>query len=147
MSTPRALPPMTIAATVAMILSGRAVPALAADEPNEAEGLQEVVVTAQRREQNVLDVPYNISAVSGASIEARQVLDTPELMRSIPGVGVVDRGQRNSGVITGISIRGLNVDSSALGDYSVSTVPTVSSYVNDTPIYANFLLRDIDRVE
>ena len=91
--------------------------------------------------------PYNISAVSGASIEARQVADAPELMRSIPGVAVVDRGYRNSGVITGINIRGLNVDSSALGDYAVSTVPTVSSYVNDTPIYANFLLRDLERVE
>ncbi len=143
----RAIPPMTVAAAVAMILSGRS-EALWAQEAAEDDGaLQEVVVTAQRREQSVLDVPYNISAVSGASIEARQVLDAPELMRSVPGVGVVDRGYRNSGVITGINIRGLNIDSSALGDYAISTVPTVSSYVNDTPIYANFLLRDIERVE
>lgn len=147
MSRAHVLPPMTVAAAVALILSGRSLPAWSADDAANDEGLQEVVVTAQRREQSVLDVPYNISAVSGASLEARQVLDAPELMRSIPGVAVVDRGYRNSGVITGINIRGLNVDSSALGDYSVSTVPTVSSYVNDTPIYANFLLRDLERVE
>lgn len=148
MSKVRAIPPMTVAAAVAMVLSGRSDLLWAQEEAAQDDGaLQEIVVTAQRREQSVLDVPYNISAVSGASIEARQVADAPELMRSIPGVAVVDRGYRNSGVITGINIRGLNVDSSALGDYAVSTVPTVSSYVNDTPIYANFLLRDLERVE
>ena len=68
-------------------------------------------------------------------------------MRSIPGVSVVDRGDRNSSVVNGIRIRGLNVDSSALGDYAVSAAATVSTYVNDTPIFANFLLTDIERVE
>ena len=109
--------------------------------------LTEIVVTARRREENILDVPYNISAVSGATIEQDHVLDAAELMRSIPGVSVVDRGDRNSSVISGIRIRGLNVDSSALGDYAVSAAATVSTYVNDTPIFANFLLTDIDRVE
>lgn len=148
MSNVRATPPMSVAAAVAMILSGRSEPLWAADETaGDDNAPQEVVVTAQRREQNVLDVPYNISAVSGETIEARQVLDAAELMRSVAGVSVVDRGYRNAGVITGINIRGLNIDSSALGDYSVSTVPTVSTYVNDTPVYANFLLRDLERVE
>jgi outer membrane receptor protein involved in Fe transport len=44
-------------------------------------------------------------------------------------------------------IRGLNVDSAALGDYAVSAIATVSTYVDDTPIYVNFLLKDIQRVE
>lgn len=148
MSKVRAIPPMTVAAAVAMVLSGRSVPLWAANDTAKDSGaLEEIIVTAQRREQSVLDVPYNISAVSGAAIEARLVADAPELLRSVPGVAIVDRGYRNSGVITGISIRGLNIDSSALGDYAVSTVPTVSAYVNDTPLYANFLLRDLERVE
>jgi len=109
--------------------------------------LGEVVVTARRRSENILDVPYNISAVSGATIEQDHVLDAAELMRSVPGVSVVDRGDRNSSVISGIRIRGLNVDSSALGDYAESAAATVSTYVNDTPIFANFLLTDIERVE
>ena len=108
---------------------------------------EQVTVTAQRREQNILDVPYNISAVSGDTIEQEHVLDTAELMRSVPGVSVVDRGDRNADVVSGIRIRGLNVDSSALGDYAVSAAATVSTYINDTPIFANFLLTDIDRVE
>jgi len=106
-----------------------------------------VIVTAQRREEDILDVPYNISAMSGDEIALRQTLDSPELLRGIPGVGVVDRGQRNAAVVSNIRIRGLNVDSAALGDYAVSAVATVSTYVDDTPLFANFLLKDIERVE
>jgi iron complex outermembrane recepter protein len=127
--------------------------ALAQTAPGDAagvsrtDGLQEIVVTATRRSQDILDVPYNISAVSGQTIDDNHILDAAELMRSIPGVTMVDRGDRNASVVNGIRIRGLNVDSSALGDYSVSAAATVSTYVNDTPIFANFLLADIDRVE
>ena len=110
-------------------------------------GVDEIVVTARRRSESVLDVPYNISVVSGQSIEDDHVLDAAELMRSVPGVSVVDRGDRNASVSNGVRIRGLNVDSSALGDYAVSAASTVSTYVNDTPIFANFLLSDIERVE
>ena len=109
--------------------------------------LEPIIVTATRREENILDVPYNISAVSGESIEVAQILDTPELLRSVAGVSMVDRGVRNSAVVNSIRIRGLNVDSAALGDYALSSVATVSTYVGDTPLYANFLLKDIERVE
>ncbi len=76
-----------------------------------------------------------------------QIHDPAELLRSVPGVTIVDRGDRNASVVNGIRIRGLNVDSSALGDYAVSAAATVSTYVNDTPIFSNFLLKDIERVE
>lgn len=118
--------------------------ALAEDAPATIDA---VVVTANRREQKVEDIPYNISAVSGADIEAKAIVDAPELLRSVPGVAVVDRGYRNSGVTNGVFIRGLNVDGSALGDYAVSGVSTVSTYVDDTPIFANFILKDVERVE
>ncbi|HVK79018.1 MAG TPA: TonB-dependent receptor, partial [Verrucomicrobiae bacterium] len=118
-------------------------PALAQDSAAE----EEIVVTATRRAEDILDVPYNISAVSGAQIEEARMRDSTELLRSIPGVSVVDRGDRNSSVVNGVRIRGLNVDSAALGDYAVSAVSTVSTYVNDTPIFANFLLTDIAQVE
>ena len=117
----------------------------AADSADQT--LSEIIVTATQRPENILDVPYNITAVSGAAIRNYHVLDAAELMREVPGVTVVDRGDRNSNVIDGIRIRGLNVDSSALGDYAVSAAATVSTYVNDTPIFANFLLSDLERVE
>jgi outer membrane receptor protein involved in Fe transport len=132
-----------------LVVASAAMPALAAaaDSADASDGLQDIVVTAQRRPESILDVPYNISAVSGQTIEDTHVMDAAELMRSIPGVSVVDRGDRNSSVINGIRIRGLNVDSSALGDYAVSAAATVSTYVDETPIFANFLLTDIERVE
>lgn len=120
--------------------------AAAASETQPTE-LDRITVTAQGREQDILDVPYNISAVSGDAIEQANILDTAELMRSVPGVGVVDRGARNSSVVSGIRIRGLNVDSSALGDYAVSAASTVATYVDKTPLFGNFLLSDIERVE
>jgi iron complex outermembrane receptor protein len=144
--TAAATPHLSVATAVACILAGVPLSALAA-ESDAAGALEEVVVTATRRAENILDVPYNISAISGEQIEARQILDTPELLRSIPGVGIVDRGARNAAVVNSIRIRGLNVDSSALGDYAVSAISTVTTYVGDTPIFANFLLRDISRVE
>ncbi len=119
----------------------------AQNKRQQATELGEVTVTAQGREESILKVPYNISAVSGDSIEQDHILDTAELMRRVPGVGVVDRGPRNSNVVSGIRIRGLNVDSSALGDYAVGASATVATYVDNTPLFANFLLSDIERVE
>lgn len=109
--------------------------------------IEEVRVTATRRDESILDIPYNISAVSGASIEAAQITDQAELLRSVAGVGIIDRGHRNSGTVNTIRIRGLNVDSSIVGDFAVASAPTVSTYVNDTPVFANFVLKDLERVE
>ena len=136
------------AVTAALLFSTSNIIAAEAEDDAEAKPANNVItVTANRREENIQEVPFNISAISGDTLAEAQITDASELMRGIAGVAVVDRGQRNAGVINGIMIRGLNVDGSALGDYALSTVPTVSTYVNDTPVYANFILKDIDRVE
>ena len=109
--------------------------------------MEEIMVTATRRSTTIQDVPYNISAVSGYQIEAAKVFDSAELLRSIPGIAVTDRGARNAGVINNIRIRGLNVDSSLNGDVAVSSAPTVATYINETPLFANVMLKDLERVE
>jgi hypothetical protein len=65
---PRQLAPARrpLLATAIAIALGTAPQVYAATEPGDT--LEEVVVTANRREQNVLDVPYNISAVSGPAL-------------------------------------------------------------------------------
>jgi iron complex outermembrane receptor protein len=151
MANDRRLPRTALSAAISRALIagaglGLAGPALAQSASEQTE-LAPVLVTATRREQDILDVPYNISSVSGDEIALRQTLDAPELLRGIAGVSMVDRGQRNAAVVSGIRIRGLNVDSAALGDYAVSAIATVSTYVDDTPLYANFMLKDIQRVE
>lgn len=109
--------------------------------------LEEIIVTATRRAASVQDIPYNISAVSGASIERAKVLDAAELLRSMAGVAVSDIGMRNAGVVSTIKIRGLNVDGSGRSDYAVTASPTVASYINDTPLFAGLQIKDLERVE
>jgi iron complex outermembrane recepter protein len=116
-------------------------------EPANDKVLERIEVTANRRTQSIQEVPYNISAISGDELESGKIIDSTELLRSIPGATVVDRGYRNSGVMSGIVIRGINVDSGANGDVALSAIPTVASYVNDTPLLANFILKDVQMVE
>ncbi|MEM9234628.1 MAG: TonB-dependent receptor plug domain-containing protein, partial [Pseudomonadota bacterium] len=123
-------------------------PMTAAAQTSDEEQADEdvIVVTTQRREQNILDVPYNISVVSGDEIAESITLDSAELLRSVPGASQIDQGPRNF-QFNSIRIRGLNVDSSAFGDFLLGSVPTVSTYVNETPVFANLALIDLDRVE
>jgi outer membrane receptor protein involved in Fe transport len=113
----------------------------------EDDEVEEVIVTATSRETSVLDVPYNISTISGDEIQNRSLIDNAELLRGFAGISTIDRGQRNAGTISNIRIRGLNVDSGALSDYPVSAAASVSTYVDKTPVFANFLLKDLNRVE
>ncbi len=120
----------------------------AQDAEQTASGVFDTItVTATRRDANMQDIPYNISAKSGAEIEKSQMLDAPELIRSLPGIAVADRGPRNAAAFNTFRIRGLNVDGSAQGDVPASSAPTVATYINDTPIFANMLLKDLERVE
>ena len=89
--------------------------------------LERIEVTASRRAQSIQEVPYNISAISGSELEDGKIIDSTELLRNIPGATVVDRGYRNSGVMSGIVLRGINVDSGAQGDVALSAVATVAS--------------------
>ncbi len=141
-----------IGAAVAGLLYGStfAAPVLAQAAPSSATAdtnLEEIVVTATRRSVGTVDVPFNISAVSGTQIEAQNLTNPVDLLRTVPGVSVVDRGIRNAGVVNNVRIRGVNTDAATLGDYVVAGAAAVSSYVNDTPIFANFQLQDIERVE
>ncbi len=135
---------MLPAAISAITLSAMSAGVISADKVGRVE---EVVVTAQYREQTVQDIPYNISAMSGDDIAAQQIIDQADLLRSISGVSVVDRGYRNSGTVNSIIIRGLNVDNGLVGDISLNAVPTVGTYVDNTPLFANFIIKDVNRVE
>ncbi|MCW8873490.1 MAG: TonB-dependent receptor [Xanthomonadales bacterium] len=116
-------------------------------EAAEASAMEEVIVTATRRESTVAEIPYNISAVSGDFIDSGKILSTGELLRGVPGANMIDFGARNSGNVNAIRIRGLAIDSSINMDVALSAVPPVSTYINDTPVYANLVLKDIERVE
>jgi iron complex outermembrane receptor protein len=136
---------LAVAITAACITLSTVQPAAAQEDGSSL--LEEVIVTATRREQTVQDIPYNISAMTGDSIESLNIVDQHELLRAMHGVTVVDRGFRNGGTTNSIVIRGLNVDTGGNGDVYLNAVPTVATYYDNTPVYANFLIKDIERVE
>jgi len=117
------------------------------DGATDRDGVTTVVVTAQGRKENVLKIPYNISAVRGTDLEDNNITSSVDMLREVAGASVVSRDARTSGVVSDVIIRGLNVTPAAEGDFQLSTTPTVSTYVNNTPIFADFILKDIERVE
>ncbi|MCH8537712.1 MAG: TonB-dependent receptor [Alkalimonas sp.] len=137
--------PLSLAISAALLL-----PMAVAEETQQTGAewqVERITVTASRRPQMAEEIPYNISVISGQQLEERHIIDSVDMMREMAGITVVDRGYRNSGVINNIVIRGMNVDSAGNGDFALNAVPTVSSYVNETPLFANFILKDIDAVE
>ena len=121
---------------------------LAIAQDDSGAGLfEEIVVTATARSTSVLDIPYNISAISGEAMEQQNIVNQYDLLRSMHGISVIDRGYRNAGTVNSIVIRGLNVDNGANGDIQLNAVPTVATYVDNTPMFGNFILKDLERVE
>lgn len=146
MSKHNSLQPNRLSFAIAMASICATSGAIAQDE-DSTQLMEEVLVTATARSQAVENIPYNISAMSGDQLEAQNITDQAEMLRAMSGVSVVDRGYRNSGTVNSIVIRGLNVDNGLNGDISLNAVPTVSTYVNNTPLFANFVLKDVQRVE
>jgi outer membrane receptor protein involved in Fe transport len=141
---------LSAAITAALLASGQATILMAQGQADDAESsvlMEEIIVTATRRESTIVDIPYNISAVSGNFIESGKIMTTGELLRGVPGANVIDYGARNSGNVNSIRIRGLTIDSSAQQDVALSGVPPVSTYINETPVFANLVLKDLERVE
>jgi len=135
-----------LALAISSILAGGSTAALA-QQVAASNTLEEIVVTATRREQTVQEIPFNISAISGVSLERANIIDSVDALRSVAGVSVQDRGYRNGGVTSGIVIRGINVDSGTNNDVPLAAPPTVATYIDNTALFGNFILKDIQRIE
>ena len=110
--------------------------------------LEEVIVTATRRAQTVLDIPYNLSVLSGDDIRAARAAGLGDLARLVPGVSYIDQGPVVRAQNNSFTLRGLNVSSAGNnGDISFLSQSAVSTYVGETPIFYNITLKDMERVE
>ncbi|HPE32647.1 MAG TPA: TonB-dependent receptor plug domain-containing protein, partial [Parvularculaceae bacterium] len=116
-------------------------------EPAAEGAADSIYVTASRRKQSVEDVPYNISAISGDDLNAARVTDFSKLTRSIPGLQLTDRGIRDNSTSARLISRGLNTESAAIADLPFVTASPVATYVDETPVFVNLRLNDIERVE
>jgi outer membrane receptor protein involved in Fe transport len=114
-------------------------PPAAADANDGSVGLDEIVVTATRRDTSILDVPYSISAISSTQLEADHVQTLSDLSKLIAGVSFVDEGpaSRSNFVLRGINANGTDHP-------STSTVAPVSTYIGETPLFVALQIDDID---
>jgi outer membrane receptor protein involved in Fe transport len=139
-------PAASVTAAVLAAIYGAS--AYADDAGVQEVALQEVVVTATRRAVSAQDLPISITAVSGASLEQGGIQDISSLARSMAGVNVTDKGPFGGVNGSTLIIRGLNSEATA-GQLALATpvVPPVATYVDDTPLFVNLRLQDLDHVE
>ena len=109
--------------------------------------LQEIVVTAQKRRQNIQTVPIAISAFTGAQLQQQNVTSLASLSAQTPGV-TLDGGSPFSGdsSVLSASIRGIGQS-----DFAINVNPAVGVYLDGVylarTVGANVNLLDVDRVE
>jgi len=80
--------------------------------------LDEIIVTAQKREQNIQDIPLSVSAISGDVLSGSAVLDISRLKLLVPGMNF---GQ--TGAYAHVAIRGARTEA-----IQVNSQPIVSNY-------------------
>ncbi|PLW82356.1 TonB-dependent receptor [Kineobactrum sediminis] len=112
--------------------------------PLLAQGLEEVVVTAQKREQSLQDAPISIAAFDASDLEQKGVANLDDLGTSVPNVKIT-RSPSNTSAAT-IAIRG-----SVTINPAVTWEPTVGIYLDGVFIGKNvgaiFDVAELERVE
>ena len=108
--------------------------------------LEEVTVTANRREQTLEAVPYNMSVVSSDQLAQSNVTDLTSLSNTVPGLSMFDYGARFSAAAAPI-IRGINATAEATRGFRTFEQNPVGTYIGNSPIDGYFQLDDLKQVE
>lgn len=107
-----------------------------------SQQLEEVIVTAQKRSQSVLDVPLSISAFSGNKLLEMGALDVKDIVTRTPGLA----GFSKDSFVDSISVRGISTN-----DFGVGGDPSIAIFQNG--VYSGrsgealSSLYDVERVE
>ena len=121
-------------------LSTLAAPA-AAQTDQSGNTLEEVVVTAQRRSERLVDVPITVTAVSGERLEASGVTATAQLNQVVPAFRLDYNGAFAQPAIRGVSTALANVGGgSAVGIY-------VDGFYNASPLTTDFDLLNVTNIQ
>jgi iron complex outermembrane receptor protein len=107
-----------------ILLGAMFAPAAFAQTRAQAAGAQgaevgELVVTAQKRDERLLDVPVQVTSVSAETLTKQNLVQLADIYTRVPGL------QYSGGRVTGLSIRGINSGGVAN--------PTVAILVDDVP--------------
>ncbi|MEQ9271350.1 TonB-dependent receptor [Marinobacter salarius] len=104
--------------------------------------LEEIVVTAQKREESILDIPISISAFTGNTLEEFKIVDTRDLQKLVPGFTVGDSGF-NTPIYT---MRGVGFN-----ETTYTAQSTVGVYLDEISLPYTIMTKgpilDVERVE
>lgn len=106
-----------------------------------AGGLDEIVVTAQRREENLRDVPIAINAITADALQNSGIKDTSTLVQAIPSLNFTRSGP--SGIFV---IRGVSTPNGASGEEGSTAVYVDDVYMPDLASTIN-TFNNIQRIE
>jgi iron complex outermembrane receptor protein len=113
-----------------------------AHAPDNSDSTQDIVVTAQKRSERLLDVPLSITAASGDQLTRQGITSTEQLTKLVPGFSY----QKSTYGVPIFSLRGVGFYDTAVG-----VSPTVSVYLNQVPlpysVMASGVILDLERVE
>lgn len=119
---------------------------LARAQSTDSDVMQEIVVTATHRQQDIVDVPYSISAIGADQLSATGVTDLVSLSRQVPSLSLVDLGTRYESSEVPV-IRGINASNVEPGLPQQLTQSPVGIYIGNSPVAGYFELTDVQRVE
>jgi len=101
--------PWLAAGVAASLAVGR--PAAAQERPAPRTGIEEIVVTAQKREESLQDAAISMSALGGDDIQFREIRGLADLQYQVPNLNY---GEREGGATVTIRGVGLNVEFGAV---------------------------------
>lgn len=107
------------------------------DADTEDFALEEIIVTAQKREQSLQDVPIAVSAFSGGALETRAIEELVDLQMSVPNL-LFDQARVN---LRGVGNNAISSTAESGLGYHVNGV-----YLN-APVGRNTEYFDIERIE
>ena len=144
-STPRARTAILIwLCSCASPALARAAETLSPAAAGAGDTVQEVVVTAQRREQSLLDVPVAVTALTSRSLETKGVTNSAQLAAVVPNLQVNSAYGETQ---PNFSLRGVSV----ANEYNSNQVSPIGVYINDVYVVSRTSqgmgLFDLDRVE
>jgi iron complex outermembrane receptor protein len=126
---------------LSVVLAGFAVA-----QRSDSGQLEEIVVTAEKRESTVQTTPISLTAVSGADIRDRGLTDLGSLVQSVPGVSIRTSGPGMAEYeMRGVASTGGN--SPTVGFYYDDTPLTSPAGSNEGKIVISPALYDLNRVE
>lgn len=129
-------------ATVASLIPFYGTAALAQESSaEETGGVQEIIVTAQKRSENLQDVPIAISAITAESAQESGIRSTSDLAFAVAGLNVTRKTEA-----TNFNLRGIGTQGGSTGQDSAVATFIDGVYI-PSMAGATFALNNIERVE